>query len=326
MVHDVVVHLLTQDPALVQEPLLFHLLDLVAGLEHVVALCDSIQEIKPAADEVIHLLEELRRRRLAEIPLAVVLQGGRRLGLGQVENGEDLHPRRQLLEALVYPIVVAVEDHGHQTSGSPLLGALLQQLDQVLAVVVVPDQVHLVDDHHERPADLGPAPQRHLLQLVEGALDVEERRRVPRAALAEVAADVVLVELVVERLAQADPEDLEVGMGLEHGHAVAVDLTHGLQEHAALARALLADEQVVVARAAPSHDGVNRGLLGPLDPVRGCRRRGEGDVLAYCRQREDGIAGLEGIGHLLQHHVLVRLVVHVRGYAKASTDDEDGGE
>ena len=60
------------------------LLTQVTGQEHVVALCDAVQEVQSPADAVIDLLEDLRTWVLIEVPLTVVLESGRRLRLRQV--------------------------------------------------------------------------------------------------------------------------------------------------------------------------------------------------------------------------------------------------
>jgi hypothetical protein len=53
---------------------------------------------------------------------------------------------------------------------------------------------------------------------------------------------------------------------LEHGVAVPVDVPHGLEQHAARAGALLADEEVVVPYLAARGDLVYARLLGPFTP------------------------------------------------------------
>ena len=53
------------------------------------------------------------------------------------------------------------------------------------------------------------------------------------------------MELVIESLAQADTEDLEVGMGLEHGYTIAVDLAHCIEQHTAFTATFLAYDEMV---------------------------------------------------------------------------------
>jgi hypothetical protein len=48
---------------------------------------------------------------------------------------------------------------------------------------------------------------------------------------------------------------------------VTVDLSHGLDDHTALAGALLPEQEMVVAVLIPGDDGVDLGLLGAVDPV-----------------------------------------------------------
>ncbi len=232
--------------------------------------------------------------------------------LGQVCYWQHRHPARVLLQPLIHPVIVAVQHDRRQIARRPLLGPLLHQLEQVLAVLVVPQQVHVVDDQHERPADGVAPPQRHLLQLVEGALNVEQRRGVARAANGKQRAHVVLVVLEVQRLAQPDAEDLQIPVRFEHRHALPRDPVHGVDQHGRLARALLADHQIVMAARPAAHYVVHQILLAAGIPVAVPRSllsdggRGRLVQLVMVRSKiEDWIARLESALDLLEHQIFV---------------------
>lgn len=62
-----------------------------------------------------------------------------------------------------YPVVVTVEDDGDKICGRPLLRSLLYQFQEILAVVIVSQKVHIVHDKDKRSANLGSALERDLL-------------------------------------------------------------------------------------------------------------------------------------------------------------------
>ena len=172
LVHHVVVHLRAEHPALVKEPARLARADLRARDEHVGGFGDAVQEGEAAADVAVHLVQNLQGGLFAEVAGAVVAEGGEGVWFGQVRYREHLHSGGEAFEALVHPIVVAVEDDGHEVAGGPLLGALLDELEQVASIVVVAEEVRAVDDEHERATDGSPAIQSHFLKLVESTLDV----------------------------------------------------------------------------------------------------------------------------------------------------------
>jgi len=106
-------------------------------------------------------------------------------------------------------------------------------------------------------------------------------------------------------------------MGFHHGHALAVDLGHGFNEHRALASPFFADQQMIAALLVAPHDLVDALLLLARDPsVIVLPRRMDisqgsaalilqGNFFAGRRKLEDGVARLKSVLHLLQHHVLV---------------------
>jgi len=77
-----------------------------------------------------------------------------------------------LLERLVHPVLVGIHDDGGEIGGSPLLGSLLNELDQIAAIFIVPDEMNLVDDENQRTSDFDPSLQGDLFQLVKGTFDV----------------------------------------------------------------------------------------------------------------------------------------------------------
>lgn len=118
-----------------------------------------------------------------------------------------------MLQALVDPVLVRVDYDGREVGSCPLFGSLLNELDQISSVLVVPNQMSLIDDQNERSTD-GRAPfQCDLLQLIESSFNIENGGCVARPADGEQSTDIVLVELKVQRATQADAEDLGIGMG-----------------------------------------------------------------------------------------------------------------
>ena len=65
-----------------------------------------------------------------------------RARLAEVHDGDDVHAGGVALQALVDPVVVAVENYRDQVAGGPLLGALLEELEEVLALFVAAQEVH----------------------------------------------------------------------------------------------------------------------------------------------------------------------------------------
>jgi len=61
---------------------------------------------------------------------------------------------------------------GDKTACSPLFRSLLDHFKQILAVVVVTDQVSTVDNKDERRRALFPSGQSNLLELIEGSFDI----------------------------------------------------------------------------------------------------------------------------------------------------------
>src|SRR3569833_3654355 len=76
-IHDFVVHIRPQDPALVKEPRLFDVDDALARRQHVAAPRHAVEKGEAAADTVEDGLGGGVGEVLAEVAMAVALQGGR---------------------------------------------------------------------------------------------------------------------------------------------------------------------------------------------------------------------------------------------------------
>ena len=63
-----------------------------------------------------------------EVFLAVFGEGGYGLAFGEVSDGGDFHSSSELFQALVDPVIVAVEDHGDKIACGPLFCPLLEEL------------------------------------------------------------------------------------------------------------------------------------------------------------------------------------------------------
>ena len=125
LVHHVVVHLCSEDPALVQEPASLTRAYLRALGQHVWGFGDAVQEREAAADPLVDLVEDPCRGLLVEVAGAVAAKGSDCLRFGQVGNRDDLHACGEAFEAFVNPVIVAIEDHSDQIAGGPLFGTLL---------------------------------------------------------------------------------------------------------------------------------------------------------------------------------------------------------
>jgi hypothetical protein len=154
----------------------------VALGQHIFRLGHAVEEGQTAAYLVVHLLEHAVGRALAPVLHPVVAERLHGAVLGQVLDLVHFHARCVLLEPLEDPVLVGVDDDGGEVRGRPLLGALLDEFEEVAAVLVVADQVGLVDDQNEGLVLLCAAAHSDLFQLVEGALDVEDGAGVTRAA------------------------------------------------------------------------------------------------------------------------------------------------
>jgi Rad3-related DNA helicase len=113
-------------------------------------------------------------------------------------------------------------------------------------------------------------PQVRAEQLRWARADVETGPAVARVGAREEAALPVLEEVVVERLAEPEAEDLEVWVRLNKRRAVCLDGTHCIEQHCALAGALDGSAQWVSIRA---REGAARVAAaerrGPtLEPIR----------------------------------------------------------
>jgi hypothetical protein len=60
LIHYIIVHLLTEDPALIEQPRLLSRADIVAGVSHIRGFGDFAQESHTATDSVVHLFEMSR--------------------------------------------------------------------------------------------------------------------------------------------------------------------------------------------------------------------------------------------------------------------------
>lgn len=80
----------------------------------------------------------------------------------------------------------------HQTTCSPLFSPLLDRLKQILAIVVISDQVGTVNYQDQRRLLAASSGKSNLLQFVESALDIKECGSIPRALDTEETADVTV--------------------------------------------------------------------------------------------------------------------------------------
>ena len=110
LVHDIVIHLLAKDPALVKKPRLLRLTDLPTELQGVISLGDPVQERQPSADPIVNLLKDFLGQFLSIILLPIFLQGVQCSSLGKIRHADDFHAGRIPLQALVDPVIVTIHD------------------------------------------------------------------------------------------------------------------------------------------------------------------------------------------------------------------------
>lgn len=79
-----------------------------------------------------------------------------------------------------------------QAARGPLLSPLLDHLQEILAVVVVADQMGAVENENQRQRTLASSGQSHLFQFVEGPLNVQQCRSVSRTADAKETANITI--------------------------------------------------------------------------------------------------------------------------------------
>lgn len=80
----------------------------------------------------------------------------------------------------------------HKPTCSPLFGPLLDRLKQILAIVIISDQVGTVDYQDQRRLLAAPSGKSNLFQFVKSALDIKECGSIPRALDTEETADVTV--------------------------------------------------------------------------------------------------------------------------------------
>ena len=120
--------------------------------------------------------------------------------------------------------------------------ALLKKLEQILTLFVATEKMHRVDNQNQRSTNSFSPSQGNLLHLVESAFDIEKSVGVAGTTDGEERADVVFVEFKVQCLSETDSKDFGVGVGFEHSDTLTLNLRHGVDEHAGLSSALLANK------------------------------------------------------------------------------------
>lgn len=80
----------------------------------------------------------------------------------------------------------------HQTTCSPLFGPLLNRLEEILAIVIVSDQVRAVNYQDQRRLLAASSGKSNLFQFVESAFNIKESGSIPRALDTEKTADVAV--------------------------------------------------------------------------------------------------------------------------------------
>lgn len=109
LIHYIVVHLTSENPAFAKEPSLLGFTDVVAELHEVMCFGNSVQIGQAPANFFVHSFEYFWLKLLVEIVMTEALQGCDGLVLGKVGHGNDFHSRCVPLQALVYPVLIAVE-------------------------------------------------------------------------------------------------------------------------------------------------------------------------------------------------------------------------
>ena len=70
--------------------------------------------------------------------------------LREIEDRADFHTRRVAFQTLINPVVIGVEDYGHEVGCCPSFGALLHELEKVAPVLVVADQMRAIYNEYQR--------------------------------------------------------------------------------------------------------------------------------------------------------------------------------
>ena len=80
----------------------------------------------------------------------------------------------------------------HKPTCSPLFGPLLDRLKQILAIVIISDQVRAVNYQDQRRLLAAPSGKSNLFQFVESAFDIKESSSIPRSFDTEETADITV--------------------------------------------------------------------------------------------------------------------------------------
>lgn len=90
----------------------------------------------------------------------------------------------------------------NQATGSPLLSPLLDHFKEILAIMIIPNQMDTVDNHDQWCFSDTSSVHGHLLQFVECTFNVQERSSIPGASNAEQTTNITGKPVFVNTLIQ----------------------------------------------------------------------------------------------------------------------------
>lgn len=117
------------------------------------------------------------------------------------------------------------------------------------------------------------------------------------------------MKLIVQSLPQSDTEDLQVGVRLNHGTSIAIDLAHALKQHRRLPGSLLTYDEIVVAHATSGNNVIDFELFISGDPILLVASM----ILArdHARNFKSRVTWTERVINFVQDQVLIVLVVRI---------------